>query len=86
MEVILATLTSGSDSLILRSVIICSILYSKCEYCHNYTWSVDNHMYIHTCVLWYINVSRVQPNLNDARNLGGSELLNCNIPIRTDFQ
>ena len=40
------TLTSGSDSLIIRSVVICSILYSNCVSSHNYTWSVDNHSYI----------------------------------------
>ena len=47
VEVILVTLMSGSDSLIIRSVIIYSILYSKCVHSHNYTWSVDNHTYIH---------------------------------------
>ena len=47
MEVILATSTSRYDSLILQSVIICSILYSKCAFSHNYTWSVDNHTDIH---------------------------------------
>ena len=47
VEVILATLTSGFDTLILRSIYICSILYSKCKSSHNYTWSVSNHTYIH---------------------------------------
>ena len=47
MEVILATLTSGSDWQILRSVNNCSILYSKCVSSLNNKWSVDNHMYIH---------------------------------------
>ena len=69
VEIILATLTSGSDSLILRSVDICSILYSNCVPGHNYTWSVDNHMYIH-------RHTYIKPNLNDARNHGGSEFLN----------
>ena len=41
------TLMSGLDSLILRSVGICSILYSKSVSSHNYTWSVDNHTHIH---------------------------------------
>ena len=45
-KVILATLTSGSDSLILRSVNICSILYLNYVSSHIYTWSVDNH----TCI------------------------------------
>ena len=77
MEVILTT-SSGSDSLISRSVNMCSILYSKCASSKNDTWSVDNHTYIHRHTYMY-----VQPNLNDARNHGGSEFLNCNIPVRT---
>ena len=76
MEVILATLMSGSDSLILRSVNTPSILYSNCISSQNYTWSVDSHTYIH-------RHTYVQPNLNDAHNHGGSEFLNCNIPDRT---
>ena len=47
MEVILATLTSGSDLLILQSVNICSILFLKGISSHNYTRSIENHMYIH---------------------------------------
>ena len=47
MEVIIATLMSGSNSLKLLSVNICYILYSNCVSVHNYTWSVDNHTYIH---------------------------------------
>ena len=43
VEVILATLTSGSDSLTLPFVNICSILYSNCVSSHDYTWSVDSH-------------------------------------------
>ena len=35
-----------SDSLILYSVNICSILLN-CVSSYNYTWSVDNHTYIH---------------------------------------
>ena len=47
VEVTLATLTSGSHSLILRSVDSCSILYSNCVFSPNYKCSVDNHTYIH---------------------------------------
>ena len=47
VEAIVVTLTRRSDSLILRFVNICSILYSKCISSHNFTWSVDNHTYIH---------------------------------------
>ena len=46
VEVILVSLTSVFDSLIIRSGNICSVLYSKCVTGHNYTWSVDNHTYI----------------------------------------
>ena len=45
MKVILATLTNGSDSLILRFIVLFCI--QKCVSSHNYTWSVDNHTYIH---------------------------------------
>ena len=56
VEVILATLTSRSDSLILRSVNMCSISYSNCVSSHNYTWSFDSHKYCITlnCILFSI--------------------------------
>ena len=72
VEVILATLTSGSDSLILRSGNICTILYSNCVSSHYYTWSVDNHTYIHRHMYVHAVIYKclygVQPNLNDAHN------------------
>ena len=78
VEVILATLTSGSDSLILLSVNICSISYSNCISSHNYTWSFDSHKHIH-------GHTYVQPNLNDAYNPGDSEFFNCNLPLTGEF-
>ena len=83
VEVILATLTSESDLLILRSVNICSILYSKCLFSHSYTWSVNNHTYIHirTYVHVWIYKCLMVYNQISARNHGGSEFLDCNIPI-----
>ena len=60
VEVILATLTSGSYSLILRSTNICSILYSNCVSSQYYTWSVNNHTYTgihrHTSMMRVITV------------------------------
>ena len=55
VEVIKATWTSGSNSLILRSVSICFILYSNCVYSHNHTCQLIT---IRSYILWYINVSR----------------------------
>ena len=83
--ILIATLTSWSALLILRSVNISSILYSNCQSNHKYTCSVDNHTYIHTgaCCDTYM-FHGLQPNLNDAHNHGKSEFLNYNIPIRTD--
>ena len=42
----------------------------------DYTWSVDNDTYIHDRHMC------LETNLNDARNHGGFEFLNCKIQVR----
>ena len=87
VKVILVSITSRSNFLILRSVNICSILYSNCVSSHNYTWSVDNHtyiprhMYMHAVIYKCLTVY----NLNDVLTNGGSEFINSNMPTRTDL-
>ena len=82
-EVIIATLMSGSDSVILRSINICSILYSNCVSSHNYTWSVDNHTYIHRHMYMRAVIYKclTVTKFERCENHGGSEFLNCNIPM-----
>ena len=72
VQLVLATLMSGSDSLILRSVNICSILYSKCVSSHKYTCSVDNHTYIHGHTYVRVLLYRYDIPRKDCRSSRGS--------------